>query len=127
MENKEARKVYQEQGIDVSTQAARVAHCMQAAFGGRRIVIFSGGAAKGEDAVYEDAMAIRVIDADHPRAPGVVCAVVCDGVSSSQDSDVAALAAAETARDVLVAQRPAGLGTLDSHDAAMDAALVGAA
>ena len=35
--------------IDVSTQAARVAHCMQAAFGGRRIVVFSGGAKKGED------------------------------------------------------------------------------
>ena len=35
------------------------AHCMQAAFAGRRIVVFSGGAAKGEDAVYEDARAIR--------------------------------------------------------------------
>ena len=34
-------------------------HCMQAAFGGRRIVVFSGGAAKGEDAVYDDARAIR--------------------------------------------------------------------
>ena len=55
----EAKKVYEAQKIDVSTQAARVAHCMNAAFGGRRIVIFSGGAAKGSDAVYEDAMAIR--------------------------------------------------------------------
>ena len=34
-------------------------HCVQAAFGGRRIVVFSGGAAKGEDAVYDDARAIR--------------------------------------------------------------------
>ena len=59
LENKDAKKVYQEQGIDISTQAKRVAHCMQAAFGGRRIVVFSGGAAKGEDAVYEDARAIR--------------------------------------------------------------------
>ncbi|AXC50005.1 class I fructose-bisphosphate aldolase [Paracoccus suum] len=59
LENKDAKKVYQEQGIDISTQAARVRHCMQAAFGGRRIVVFSGGAAKGEDAVYEDARAIR--------------------------------------------------------------------
>jgi len=32
---------------------------MDAAFGGRRIVVFSGGAAKGSDAVYEDARAIR--------------------------------------------------------------------
>lgn len=59
LENKDARKVYQDQGIDISTQAARVRHCMDAAFGGRRIVVFSGGAAKGADAVYEDAMAIR--------------------------------------------------------------------
>lgn len=59
LENKDAKKVYQEQGIDISTQAARVAHCMQAAFGGRRIVIFSGGASKDADAVYEDAQAIR--------------------------------------------------------------------
>ncbi|WP_134724391.1 class I fructose-bisphosphate aldolase [Paracoccus luteus] len=59
LENKDAKKVYQDQGIDISTQAARVRHCMDAAFGGRRIVVFSGGAAKGEDAVYEDARAIR--------------------------------------------------------------------
>jgi class I fructose-bisphosphate aldolase len=32
---------------------------MDAAFRGRRIVIFSGGAAKGADAVYDDARAIR--------------------------------------------------------------------
>jgi class I fructose-bisphosphate aldolase len=55
----EAKKVYEAQKIDVSTQAKRVAHCMQAAFGGRRIVVFSGGAAKGADAVYDDARAIR--------------------------------------------------------------------
>ena len=55
----EAKKVYEAQGIDVSSQARRVAHCMQAAFGGRRIVVFSGGAAKGADAVYDDARAIR--------------------------------------------------------------------
>ncbi|MFD1883088.1 class I fructose-bisphosphate aldolase [Paracoccus pacificus] len=59
LENKDAKKVYEAQKIDVSTQAKRVAHCMQAAFGGRRIVVFSGGAAKGENAVYEDARAIR--------------------------------------------------------------------
>ena len=59
LENKDAKKVYEAQGIDVSPQAARVAHCMDAAFGGRRIVVFSGGAAKGADAVYDDARAIR--------------------------------------------------------------------
>ena len=59
LELKEAKKVYEAQGIDVATQAARVAHCMQSAFGGRRIVVFSGGAKKGEDSVYDDARAIR--------------------------------------------------------------------
>ena len=59
LELKEARKVYEAQEIDVATQAARVAHCMQSAFGGRRIVVFSGGAKKGEDGVYDDARAIR--------------------------------------------------------------------
>ena len=46
-------------GSTSATPAARVRHCMQAAFAGRRIVVFSGGAAKGEDAVYDDARAIR--------------------------------------------------------------------
>ena len=55
----EAKKVYEAQNIDVATQAARVAHCMQASFAGRRIVVFSGGAAKGSDSVYDDARAIR--------------------------------------------------------------------
>jgi class I fructose-bisphosphate aldolase len=32
---------------------------MQASLGGRRIVVFSGGARKGEDSVYDDARAIR--------------------------------------------------------------------
>lgn len=55
----EAKKVYLDQNIDVASQAARVRHCMQASFGGRRIVVFSGGAKKGEDGVYDDARAIR--------------------------------------------------------------------
>ncbi len=54
----EAKKVYENQNVDIATQAARVRHCMDAAFGGRRIVIFSGGAAKGAEAVYDDARAI---------------------------------------------------------------------
>ncbi|MGP9791069.1 class I fructose-bisphosphate aldolase [Roseinatronobacter sp. NSM] len=55
----EAKKVYEDQKIDIATQAARVKHCMQASFNGRRIVVFSGGAKKGEDSVYDDARAIR--------------------------------------------------------------------
>ncbi|QFQ87254.1 class I fructose-bisphosphate aldolase [Paracoccus kondratievae] len=59
LELPEAKKVYESKGIDISTQAKRVEHCMQAAFNGRRLVVFSGGAAKGADAVYDDARAIR--------------------------------------------------------------------
>ncbi|WP_209425485.1 class I fructose-bisphosphate aldolase [Pararhodobacter sp. SW119] len=59
LELPEAKKVYEAQKIDVASQAARVAHCMQAAFNGRRIVVFSGGAKTGSDAVFENARAIR--------------------------------------------------------------------
>jgi len=59
LELPEAKKVYETQGIDVATQAARVRHCMESAFNGRRIVVFSGGAKKGTDSVYDDARAIR--------------------------------------------------------------------
>ncbi len=55
----EAKKVYEEKGIDVSTLPARVKHVVDACFNGRRLVVFSGGAAKGADAVYDDARAIR--------------------------------------------------------------------
>ena len=58
LEQAEAKKVYEAQKIDLSSQAARVAHVMQSAFNGRRVVIFSGGAAKGEDSIYDDARAI---------------------------------------------------------------------
>jgi len=55
----EAKKVYQDEKIDIATQAARVKNCMDASFAGRRIVVFSGGAKKGADSVYDDARAIR--------------------------------------------------------------------
>ena len=59
LEQPEARKVYEAEGVDVSTQAARVAHCVQSAFGGRRIMVFSGGAKSGTEGLYENARAIR--------------------------------------------------------------------
>jgi fructose-bisphosphate aldolase, class I len=57
IEQGDAKKAYE--GFDGSTQAKRVAHVVQACFNGRRIVVFSGGAAKGTDAVYQDARDIR--------------------------------------------------------------------
>ena len=55
----EAKTVYESKAIDIATQAARVRHCVDSALGGRRLTVFSGGAAKGADAVYDDARAIR--------------------------------------------------------------------
>lgn len=52
--------------------------------------------------------------------------VVCDGVSSSIDSDVAALAGAERARDVLATLGAGGVGADDSEDTAVASALVAA-
>ena len=57
IEQKDAKKAYE--GFDGSTQAKRVAHVVQACFAGRRIVVFSGGASKGVDDVYQDARDIR--------------------------------------------------------------------
>lgn len=59
LEQGDAKKVYEAEGVDISSQAARVAHVMQSAFNGRRVVVFSGGARKGESSVYDDAKAIR--------------------------------------------------------------------
>lgn len=57
IEQKDAKKAYE--GGDWSTQAKRVSHVVKSCFNGRRIVVFSGGAAKGADAVYQDARDIR--------------------------------------------------------------------
>lgn len=53
--------------------------------------------------------------------------VVCDGVSSSTDSDVASLAAARSARDVLAVSRPQALGTAATRLTATARALEAAA
>jgi class I fructose-bisphosphate aldolase len=57
VEQGDAKKAY-EKG-DFASQASRVAHVVESCFAGRRLVVFSGGATKGADAVYEDARAIR--------------------------------------------------------------------
>jgi len=53
------KKVYAEQEIAIGTLAERIAQVRRAAFGGRRVVIFSGGAAKGKDAVLEEIRGIH--------------------------------------------------------------------
>ena len=57
IEQKDAQGAYKDG--DWSTQAKRVAHVVKSSFNGRRIVVFSGGATKGADAVYQDARDIR--------------------------------------------------------------------
>jgi class I fructose-bisphosphate aldolase len=47
-----ARKAYED--IPVATLEERIRHVVQSAFNGRRIVIFSGGAAKGTEAVLDE-------------------------------------------------------------------------
>ncbi|MGY8937469.1 MAG: class I fructose-bisphosphate aldolase [Alphaproteobacteria bacterium] len=55
----DARKVYESENIDISTLPARIAHVMQSAFNGRRIVVFSGGAAKDLDGVLDEIRQVR--------------------------------------------------------------------
>lgn len=55
----EAQKVYQKYEIPISTLAERVHHVIQSAFNGRRIVIFSGGAAAADEQVFGEVRAIR--------------------------------------------------------------------
>lgn len=57
IEQKDAAKPYE--GTDWSAQADRVRHIVKSCFNGRRLVVFSGGAAKGADAVFQDARDIR--------------------------------------------------------------------
>ncbi len=59
IEQDDARKVYESENIDISTLPARIAHVIQSAFNGRRIVVFSGGAAKGLDGVLDEIRQIR--------------------------------------------------------------------
>ncbi|GAA1563872.1 hypothetical protein GCM10009804_20700 [Kribbella hippodromi] len=71
----------------------------------------------------EDAMAIAADETPGSRA----LLVVCDGVSSSMDSDVASLAAARVAREVLQAGHAQGLGTDSSRGSAIASRLKAAA
>jgi class I fructose-bisphosphate aldolase len=59
LEQDAAKKVYLAERVPIATAAERVKHIMQSAFDGTRIVVFSGGGKKGEDAMFEEARAIR--------------------------------------------------------------------
>src|SRR5205814_5042092 len=59
LEQAAAKKVYESTQVPIGTLAERVRHVVQAAFNGRRIVIFSGGAANKDEAVFDEVRAIR--------------------------------------------------------------------
>ncbi len=55
----EAQKAYQKHHVPIVTPAERVRHVVQSAFDAKRIVIFSGGAAKGDEEFFDEVRAIR--------------------------------------------------------------------
>lgn len=55
----EAKKVYEKYAIPVATLPERIRHVVQSAFDGHRIIIFSGGPAKDEAAIFDEVRAIR--------------------------------------------------------------------
>jgi class I fructose-bisphosphate aldolase len=54
-----AKKVYEERKIPRATLAERVSHIVQSSFNGRRLVVFSGGEAKGLDGLMSEVRGIR--------------------------------------------------------------------
>lgn len=54
IEQSAAQKVYEAQGIRVTTLADRTRHVVQSSFNGKRIVIFSGGEAKGTEEIMQE-------------------------------------------------------------------------
>ncbi len=54
IEQPEAKKVFEARAIPTKTLADRTRHCVQSAFNGKRIIIFSGGEAKDTPSVLEE-------------------------------------------------------------------------
>ncbi len=54
-----AKKVYEKEKIPGGTMAERISHVVKACFNGRRLVVFSGGEAKGSAEILAEAKAIH--------------------------------------------------------------------
>jgi class I fructose-bisphosphate aldolase len=54
-----AKSAYQKAEVPMETLAQRIAHIMQVAFNGKRLVVFSGGEAKGTEGVLEEIRQVR--------------------------------------------------------------------
>lgn len=59
LEQAEAKKVYEKHKIQIASLTQRIAHIVQVLFNGRRIVVFSGGSAKGTEDVLKEIKQIR--------------------------------------------------------------------
>lgn len=59
LEQDEAKKSYQQNNIPIKTLSERIAHIKQATFNNRRLVVFSGGNAKGNTDLLEEVKQIR--------------------------------------------------------------------
>jgi class I fructose-bisphosphate aldolase len=54
-----AKSAYQKAEVPMETLAQRIAHVVQVAFNGKRLVVFSGGEAKGTEGVLEEIRQVR--------------------------------------------------------------------
>ena len=59
IEQDAAKKVYEKERIPIETMADRIRHVVQSSFDGKRVVIFSGGAARGDEEFFEEIKGIR--------------------------------------------------------------------
>jgi fructose-bisphosphate aldolase, class I len=59
LEQAEAKKVFEKHGIPTKTLSDRVRHVVQSTFNGKRIVIFSGGEAKGNEEIMKEVQEIK--------------------------------------------------------------------
>jgi class I fructose-bisphosphate aldolase len=59
IEKPETQKIYEQYEIPIKTLKERVRHVVQSVFHGRRVVIFSGGPREEDEAVFNEARAIR--------------------------------------------------------------------
>jgi len=59
VEQKGLKELYEKNSVPITTLSDRVRHIMRCAFDGRRIVVFSGGGKKDNDAIFEEAHAIK--------------------------------------------------------------------
>ena len=59
LEQEAAKKIYEKEGIPIGTIAERIKHVVKCTFDGRRILIFSGGAAETDDKLLEQVQGVQ--------------------------------------------------------------------